>query len=158
MTTRFCSFLAIVLIFTATACYHVKSMSFSTSSGEIPPAFKGYNDTLLVIMQQGDPWYNKYLRNNFKDNYTGPYKIIKPYDLRLYPADQYRYLFDHQMNYSDKTRVSSTGMVSSSRVASSDQFYIKDRKTEQKYMTQSSAAYSKLMRAYIQALEAERKQ
>ena len=40
--------------------------------------------------------------------------------------------------------------------ASSDVFFITDRRIGMDYVTKSSAAYSKLMRAYIKALDEER--
>jgi hypothetical protein len=128
-------------------------MTFSVSDGQIPQEFKGYNDTLLVIKHPMDMGYDKYLRNNFKENYLGPYKLIDGRDLSQYPPEQYRYVFDNKSNYTTRTDMSTNHSFT---YASSDKFYVTDRINKKFYSTQSSASYSKLMRAYVQALESER--
>ncbi|GAB2833690.1 hypothetical protein GCM10027043_39680 [Ferruginibacter profundus] len=142
----------------AIASSHTKHMTFSKEAGQIPPDFGTTSDTLLVISHSSDWGYNKYLKNNFKDNYFGAYKIIKNSELAAYPVSSYRFVFDHDLNYSTKTTVNTTtGASHNSTYASSDVFYVMDRTTDKKYVTKSSAYYSKLMRAYIKALEEVRK-
>ncbi|MGG9961267.1 hypothetical protein [Ferruginibacter sp. SUN106] len=145
-----------VFFFMAVASSHTKHMTFTKEAGQIPPDFGTTSDTLLVISH--DRAYNKYLKSNFKDNYFGAYKIINNSELAAYPVSSYRFVFDHDLNYSTKTTVNtSTGASHNSTYASSDIFYVKDRTTDKKYVTKSSAYYSKLMRAYIKALEEVRK-
>lgn len=159
MTTRFRQFLSVfsisIFIALALASSGVKHMSFTKEAGQIPPDFKKFKDTLLVISHSEDWGYNKYLKKNFESSYTGKYKIIKPKEVDNYSASKYRYIFDHSLNY--KTNITTTSTSSHSfTYASSDVFFIKDRKIDQDYVTKSSAAYSKLMRAYIKALDEER--
>jgi hypothetical protein len=118
-TFRFMPFFLLVLV----GCYGTSHMTFTKEGGQIPPDFGQQTDTLLVISHPDDWGYDHYLRNNFKDNYAGPYRIIRIKEVSAF-------------------------------YASSDVFYIRDRKTKLDYVTKSSSAYSKLMRAYIQALSA----
>lgn len=128
-------------------------MTFSVNGGQIPPEYKGYNDTLLVIKHPMDMGYDKYLRRNFKENYMGPYKLIDANDIKQYPPEKYRYVFDNRSNYTTRTDMSSNHSFT---YASSDKFFVTDRVNKKYYATESSAYYSKLMRAYVQALESER--
>jgi hypothetical protein len=151
------SFLALSLfLFFAVASSGVKHMTFTTEQGQLPPEFAGFNDTLLVIEHPGDWGYDKYLRKNFKNNYHGPYKIIDGNKLNEYPVQHYRYFFDNSSNFATQTTTYQSGATHSFTYASSDVFMVIDRTTNKSYVTQSSAYYSKLMRAYIQALDAER--
>lgn len=147
-----------------------KNLTFSKEAGQIPPEFGLKNDTLLVIGHNEDWGYNKYLKSNFKDNYFGNYKIISEKELKNYSSDKYRFVFDHSLNYSPKTSTTNSNgnsnpqyagtTVSSTKTtnyASSDVFFIKDRKTDKDYVTKSSAYYAKLMRAFIKSLEDTRK-
>ena len=174
MTNRFRQFLSVftILFFIvlALASSGVKHMTFTKEAGQIPPEFKQFRDTLLVISHSDDWGYNKYLKKNFESSYTGKYKIIKSKEVKNYSASKYRYIFDHSLNYSSNTTTTSTPITGGGHVtnggsnisshtftyASSDVFFITDRKIGQDYVTKSSAAYSKLMRAYIKALDEER--
>jgi hypothetical protein len=174
MTTRFKHFLSVavisIFIVLAVASSGVKHMTFTKEAGQIPPEFNKFRGTLLVISHSDDWGYNKYLKKNFEGNYTGNYKIITPTEIKNYPADKYRYIFDHSLNYASKTTTTSTPITGGGHVingspnisshtstyASSDVFFITDRKINQDYVTKSSASYSKLMRAYIKALDEER--
>ena len=174
MTTRIKHFLSVfavlTFIFLGLASSGVKHMAFTKEAGQIPPEFNKFKDTLLVISHSDDWGYNKYLRKNFEGNYTGKYKIIKPSEINNYPVDKHRYIFDHSLNYTSKTTTTSTPITGGGHVvngssiisshsftyASSDVFFITDRKINQDYVTKSSAYYSKLMRAYIKALDEER--
>jgi hypothetical protein len=161
---------SLLFVFFGAGCSGTSHMTFSVSSGQIPPEFNGFNDTLLVIKNPMDWGYDKYLRRNFKENYRGPYKIISAGDLKRYPPEQYRYVFDNRTNYSTKTTTTYTPVTAGGHVqngasmssthsftyASSDAFTVTDRINNKSYTTQSSAFYSKLMRAYVQALESER--
>ena len=152
------------------ACSGIGHMTFTVRGGQIPPEFNRYPDTLLVILHPGDWGYDKYLRKNFKENYGGPYKLIKADELGRYPPEQYRYVFDHRSNYSTKTTTTytpvtagghiqnggSTSSTHSFTYASSDVFFVTDRSSGTPYTTGASAFYSKLMRAYLQALDFER--
>lgn len=174
MTTRFRHFLSVfavsIFIVLALASSGVKHMTFTKEAEQIPPEFNKFKDTLLVISHSDDWGYNKYLRKNFSETYTGNYKIIKPNEIKNYPVDRYRYIFDHSLNYTSKTTTTSTpitggghiangGSISTSHTstyASSEVFYVTDRTIDKDYVTKSSAYYSKLMRAYIKALDEER--
>lgn len=160
MTTRFRHWLSVltivVFIALALASSGVKHMTFTKEDGQIPPEFNKFKDTLLVISHPEDWGYNKYLKKNFKENYTGNYKIIKLAEIENYPADKYRYIFDHSLNYTSKTTIGGPFDGKTSTYASSDVFYVTDRNIDKKYVTKSSAHYSKLMRAYIKALDEER--
>jgi hypothetical protein len=147
-----------------------KHMTFTKEAGQIPPEFDKFKDTLLVISHSEDFGYNKYLRKNFSENYFGNYKIITPNEIKNYPPETYRYIFDHSLNYSTKTTTTTINSAggrlnggttstnsNSTNYVSSDVFFIKDRKIEKDYVTKSSAYYSKLMRAYIKALDEERR-
>jgi hypothetical protein len=164
------SLLLVSFFLLAVASSGVKHMDFSVEGGQIPPDFKSCSDTLLVIKNPSDWGYDHYLFKNFKDNYTGPYKIISYKDLAGYPSNMYRYVFNNTINYTTKTTTTSTPIGSgyvkngasvtssySSTYASSSIFSVLDRQTGKFYHTKSSAEYSKLMRAYIKALETNRK-
>jgi hypothetical protein len=135
-----------------------KKMTFTEEGGQIPPEFNKFKDTLLVISHSDDWGYNKYLRKNFKENYMGPYKIIPEIEIKIgrYSVEQYRYIFDHSLNYTTKNTIGGPFNGKSTTYASSDVFFITDRKMGIDYVTKSSAYYSKLMRAYIKALEVAR--
>ncbi len=152
------------------ASSNTKHMTFTKEAGQIPPDFNKFKDTLLVVGHSDDMGYNKYLKKNFEDDYTGKYKIIRPKEVKNYPIEKYRYIFDHSLNYSSKTTMTSTPITGGGNVtnggsntsyhtssyASSDVFFITDRKIEKDYVTKSSAFFSKLMKAYIKALNEER--
>lgn len=161
-----------IFIVLALASSGVKHMTFTKEAGQIPPEFNKFKDTLLVISHSDDLGYNKYLKKNFEGSYTGNYKIIKTSEIENYSPDKYRYIFDHSLNYTSKTTTTSTPITGGGHVvngssntsshtftyASSDVFFIRDRKINQDYVTKSSAYYSKLMRGYIKALDEERQQ
>ncbi len=155
-TTKNLLSLCIVCIFIilAVASSSIKHTTFTESGGQIPPEFKKFKDTLLVIGHPDDWSYNRYLRKNFSGNYSKPYKIIRYKELENYPVDPYRYVFDHNLNYSTITSVSSTS-INTSTHASSDNFSVMDRTLNKAYTTRSASQYSKLMRAYIKALDKE---
>ncbi len=140
----------------ALASAGTKKMSFTKEGGQIPPDFSSFKDTLLVI-SHGDDWgYNKFLRNNFKENYTGPYLIIKETQLEDYPVQKYLYMFDHRIGYATQAQVGGNTPGRSSTYAADDVFFLRNRDNGKYYQTASSSAYAKLMKAYIKALESER--
>jgi hypothetical protein len=125
------------------SCAGTSHMTFSVSDGQIPPDFKGYNDTLLAIKHPMDMNYDKYLRNNLKENYMDPHKMIDAADLTKYPPDQYRFVFDSKSNYTTRMDMGSTHTFTS---PSSDKFFVIDRVSKKIFATQNSQFYSKLMR------------
>ncbi|MEO6453466.1 MAG: hypothetical protein ABIN97_05305 [Ginsengibacter sp.] len=157
-TVKQLSSLLIVATFVvlASASSGLKHMTFTKEAGQIPPEFNKFKDTLLVISHSDDWGYNKYLRKNFSGNYTGHYKIINEKEIKYFPIERYRYVFDHSLNYTSKTTIGGPFNGHTSSYASSDVFYITDRKINKDYVTKSSAYYSKLMRAYIKAIDEER--
>jgi hypothetical protein len=149
----------------AIASNTMKHLTYTIEGGQIPPDFSNTKDTLLVISRTNDYIsYNRYLKKNFKENYTKNYKLISPEELNNYPVDKYRYSFDHTVNHTTQRTVTTTNMgngishtsSNSSTQASSDIFYVTDRKSGINYKTGSSAYFSKLMKQYIQALDATR--
>ena len=145
-----------IFIALAYASSGTKHLTFTKEAGQIPPTFNKFKDTLLVISHEDDWGYNKYLKKNFSGNYTGNYKIIKEKEINNFPIEKYRYIFDHSLNYTTKTTIGGPFNNTSQTYASSDVFYITDRQKGIDYVTKSSAYYSKLMRAYIKALDEER--
>lgn len=160
MTTskkNFLSLFSLIVFFVlGIASSGTKRMSFSVEGGQIPPQFNKFKDTLLVMGDPSDWSYYKYLKKNFSENYTGPYKIIFNGEQNYYPVEQYRYIFDHSVNYTTKNTIGGPFNGKSSTYASSDVFFITDRKTNTDYVTKSSAYYSKLMKVYISAIDAAR--
>jgi hypothetical protein len=142
-------FVLFIFVVLAVASSGTKNITFTKEGGQVPPEFNQFKDTLLVIGHANDWGYNKYLKKNFEENYTGSYKIITPKEIPNYSPERYRYIFDHNLNYS-------TRATDGKSYASSDVFYITDRKINKDYVTKSSAYYSKLMKAYIKALDLER--
>jgi len=146
----------------AIASNTMKHLTFTIEGGQIPPDFGNSSDTLLVISRHDYLSYNRYLRKNFKDYYTKSYKLITPEELNNYPADKYRYCFDHIVNHTTQKTSTTTDMgngittrsSNTSTQASSDIFYVTDRKSGINYKTGSSSYFSKLMKQYIQALDA----
>jgi hypothetical protein len=131
----------------------MKHISYTKEGGQIPPEFGSTSDTLLVISDPKDYMaYNKYLKRNFEENYTKKYKIIKSSELKSYPSDHYRYSFDHLVTLVQESNTSQTGRTYYTTRIAADRFYILDRKTEVKYLTDKSSYFSKLMKGYIVAL------
>jgi hypothetical protein len=150
----YCLLAGILAIFLLSSCGAAnKASHFTTQGGQIPPDFKGFKDTLLVLAHPEDVGYDHYLRKNFEGNYTGPYKIIRIREINSYNPNNYQYVFDHSLNNTTKNY---SGAAPSHTYASSDVFFIRDRQKKIDYVTKSSAYYSKLMRAYIKALDGYR--
>ncbi len=59
----------------------------------VPPDFKEYKDTLLVVDEKPVMGYSKYLKKNFEQNYTGPYKIISRKEYLSFQGGDHRYVF-----------------------------------------------------------------
>ena len=78
MTTHFKNVLSVfaisIFIIIALASTSAKRMTFTTSSGQIPPEFNTFRETLLVISHFKDGGYNRFLKKNFEESYTGKYK------------------------------------------------------------------------------------
>ncbi len=158
-------------ILLAVASSQAKKMSFTSAGGQVPPEFNTFKDTLLVIIHPEQLAYDHYLRKNFRENYTGIYKLISKKDIENYSADKYRYVFDNHVNYISTTTFTSTPVTAGGRIrngssiitsdtspdASSGSYAIRDRKLKKDYATPSSPKYSELMRAYIKALDEYRK-
>ncbi len=150
----------------AMASSNARHATFDAGS-QIPPDFNKFEDTLLVIKHPEDWGYDHYLVKNFAESYTGKYKMIKASELVKYPPETYKYVFDQTLNYSSTTRTTSTPVTAGGHMSngpsirsshtssniSSSAFFLKDRQLDKSYYTASSAAYSKMMRAYLKALE-----
>ena len=159
---------AVLLSFTilAMASSNVKHATF-TAGAQIPPEFNKFDDTLLVIKHPEIWGYDHYLVKNFTEDYKGKYKIIRASELVNYPVETYKYMFDQSLNFSTTTRTTSTPITAGGHMSngpsvrtshtssdvSSSVFFVKDRQQNKNYTTVNSAKYSKLMQAYLKALD-----
>ena len=169
MTTRFKHFLSIfaisIFIVSALASTSAKRMTFTAESGQVPPKFNTFEDTLLVIARFDDRIYNKFLKKNFDENYTGNYKIIKLSEVDNYSTNNYRYIFDRLLSRYSKTTTtsfpnsgggnikngSSNAFTYTMSFITPDRFFITDRKINKDYVTKSFANYVMLMKGYVMA-------
>lgn len=174
MTTRFKHFLSVftisIFIIFALASTSSKQIALTTESKEVPPKFNTFKDTLLVIARSDDRIYDKLLKKNFDENYTGNYKIIKINEVGNYSTDKYRYIFDRILSRYSKTSTttfapsgggnikngSSHTISNTTSYITPDRFFITDRKINKDYVSKSFGNYPMLMKGYIMALEIER--
>jgi hypothetical protein len=143
------------LMFCVMGCY-VGKPNYTVKNGRIPPDFSSYKDTLLVAVL-GDDYsrgYGKFLKSTFEANYHGPYKMVDGGDLYLYPADQYRYIFNCTMQVGPAPGpMGPNGM----NYISTYFFGVIDRANEKnRYFARSSGFVRKEMRYYVVALDNER--
>ena len=110
---------------------------------QVPAEFQGFNDTLLVISMPGFIGYNKFLEKNFKEHYTGRFRIISPKEYRKSGRGNHRYVFQAFEDYSLSTKM--------------EIYYtIIDQDNGKLYKTMSHRYYSDLMIAYLKELDAAR--
>jgi hypothetical protein len=142
--------------------------SIKDDGNQIPPGFGKANETLLVI-KKGKRSYDKYLEKNFEENYFGKYIIIDKPELesnKYKNLEAYKYVFDEDLNQeyitaNDAKRATNKGRQFKENGESIDyglhtyaKFLVQDRGTGEVYRTKhGTGAFSKWMKAYIQALE-----
>ena len=165
------------ILLTATLCLFlfscVSSMktTIEEDGKQIPPGFGKKNEILLVIRKDKKS-YDKYLEKNFSENYFGRYLIIDRAELesnKYKNTDTYRYVFDEDYHEEYKSanpaqiaanggrRVNSNGTTVDYGQQMYAMFQVMDRKSGTVYKTKhGTGAFSKWMRAYIQALEKAR--
>jgi hypothetical protein len=143
----------------AIASSSTKNISNTVQGGQIPSAFNEFKDTLLVIRRPEYWGYDHYLEKNFKEIYTGPYKIIKEKELAKYELSIYKYYFDYHLRFQTKVYINQDPMGPtrpSNTSVSSLNFILVDRQNGKTYSTESSGEYSKLMKKYLKSLEEAR--
>ncbi|MFC0776342.1 hypothetical protein [Terrimonas alba] len=147
--------------------------SIKDDGEQVPPDFGNTNETLLVI-RKGKRSYDKYLEENFEKNYFGKYIIIDKSELessKYKSIEVYRYVFDEEFNQeyisaNSAQRSANRGRQFKDNGQSVDyglhtyaRFQVQDRRTGTVYKTKhGTGAFSKWMKAYIQALEKSRRQ
>lgn len=121
----------------------------TADNGQVPPDFKGYNGTLIII-SRANSW-NKYAKSAFEENYHGKYIFVRMDELKSYTdKNDYRFILGNDLNMSKEVG----GNFS---YTSSESLCVFDRQTEKTYCTGSSAFYAKQLKVYAEALEDARK-
>ena len=147
--THLFSFFVIVCFLILALASAPSKNSLTTKSGQIPPDFQGYNQTLLILEQSRD--WTKYAEKYFEANYTGNFTICSQNELKLKYSDINKYRFILTRNSFRNTD------ASGSTQSLSQNLCIFDRKTEKTYCTKGSTSfYGKLLKAYSKALETAR--
>jgi len=148
-----------IFLIMAIASSSSKNISNTVQGGQIPPAFNEFKDTLLVIRRPEYWGYDHYLEKNFKEIYTGPYKIIREKELAKYDVSSYKYYFDYHLSFQTKEYINQDLMAAtrpSHTSVSSLNFILVDRQSGKTYSTESSAEYSKLMKKYLKSIDEAR--
>jgi hypothetical protein len=123
--------------------------SMTAENGQVPPDFKGYKGTLVIISSVNS--WNKYAKKAFQENYHGKYIFVRMNEISTKCADmeEYRYVMGNNI-----TTTSEIGGNFS--YTSSESLCIVDRQINKKYCTGSSAFYAKQLKVYAEALEEAR--
>lgn len=108
-------------------------------AGQIPPGFKGFNGTLLIIDGNQRSW-NKYVTKHFDKYYKGKYEIVKQKELFSTFIDVVSYRF---VLY----RVGGSG---------SEQLCLFDRALEAKFCSKVATNFAILIKNYSISLERAR--
>jgi hypothetical protein len=122
---------------------------------QIPEDFGEKEGPILVILK-GKRIYDRYYEMNFRENYTGKFIFIsegEDRDPQYKDVAQYHYIFGQDVDVSFLRDRQTRNMG----VYKYGSFFLFDRQTKRLYQTKArNAAWSKLMRAYIQVLEETR--
>ena len=164
-------FLGTIIFSCFVSCVSTVKSSIRDDGRQIPPDF-GNADQVLLVIRKGKNSYDKYLEENFEKNYLGKYVIIYKEDLRgpdYKNIDVYRYVFDEDLHQEYISASSIELAANRGRHFKDDgqnldyglhtyaKFQVQDRRTGTVYRTKhGAAAFSKWMKAYIQALEKAR--
>ena len=122
---------------------------------QIPTDFGKKDGTMLVIIK-GKRNFDRYIEKNFEENYTGKYVFIlegEERDPDYKDVGKYPYIFgqDVSVQFFKNTGTKNFGVYKYGAM------FLIDRQTKKLYQTKErNAAWSRLMRAYIQELEATR--
>ena len=155
MTTRFRhllpGFVILIFIAWASACSTSQKIKTIVSTNMIPPEYKSFDDTLLVIIPFERGW-DKILKAAFFQEYTGKYKLIKSKELANYPADRYRYCFSCWFSHIGK----SASFAMNPTQVTSAAYIVKDRIKNVEYSTRFDSYYYEKMLMAIQRLDESR--
>jgi hypothetical protein len=128
-----------------------QTVKFSIQSGQIPPDYKGYNHTLLVVKQE-KAW-NKIAEKSLKENYKCKYIFISREDVDkpdYKDIEEFRFVLTKN-NYIITGR-SQGGMVTGK--AATEDLCVFDRKTLKQYCTNTSTSFiGKQLNEYSKALD-----
>ena len=113
----------------------------------VPTDFKEYKDTLLVVDEKLLMGYSKYLKKNFEEHYSGPYKIISRKEYLNFQGGDHRFVFTGSYNY-EFVGTDSKKVI---------KYILFDNKTGKTYETSETKYYSELMINYIKELNAQLK-
>lgn len=121
----------------------------------IPPDFSTVSDTLLVIKHRYPLGYEHDLSKAFSEYYHGPYKIIPKEDTVLYPAEQYRYVFDYRNGTHSETERTMSGFGPERHMNYEiiTGYVIRDRQEGIDYNTPYDVRYRKALRQWVTALD-----
>jgi hypothetical protein len=163
--------LASFILSVCSSCVSTVKISISDDGKQLPPDFSNA-DEVLVVIRKGRKSYDKYLVENFEKNYFGRYIIIDKAELESAPyknINVYRYVFDEDFHQEYISANSAQLAANQGRQFKKDgqsvdyglhtyaKFQVQDRQTGSVYRTKHGAsAFSKWMKAYIQALEKAR--
>ncbi|WP_336518437.1 hypothetical protein [Pollutibacter soli] len=142
-------FFAIVIIFgfLSPISSTAQKKALRIDSSMVPADFKEYKDTLLVVDEKLLIGYSKYLRKNFEEHYSGPYKIISRKEYLSFQGGDHRFVFTGVYNYE-------FAGTESKKVI---KYILMDNKTGKHYQTNETKYYSELMINYIKELNAQLK-
>lgn len=124
-----------------------KSMYFEPG---IPPTFKGYKGTILVI--DGSRLWEKHCKESFGKNYGGKIEIVTWAQVEKYAdLEQYRFVLSqeilrHMVPFENQMVERSYGVT----------FTMRDRIDSLEYTTKPNRSSPKLLEKYTKALEIER--
>lgn len=135
----------------------VAKRNITVEKGAIPPDFGKSKHTLMAV-KTGKNSYDKYLIKNF-EKYQGEYVIINPEDTEssaYADLEKYRYRFEFLFEEHGLLNAPGPNASSSNNTATVRRFLIYDRLKDEVYASRiTSSFYSKVMKAYIENLNAE---
>ena len=143
-------------------CFAQKNL-LASEGQSIPPGFGKDKSTLLVIKSPAGFQVNGALDNVFEKYYKGPYEIIKykeQFELQYRDTIKYRYRFNIMINMEagEFTTRRPEGGYNREGPSNDYSYGITDIQSLKDYnISFSIANYKKLMEAYVQKLEEERK-
>lgn len=121
----------------------------TVKNGAIPPDFNKDNGTMLFVTYRRG--YNKYLKKNVANLYTGAHEFVTKDELasNLYTdIDKYRFVFDY-----DIISTTEFGFDGKMKTRNIRKFYVYDRKKERKFRSKmTSGFWSKLQKVYLKKL------
>ena len=115
---------------------------------QIPPDFRSFNGTLLVIGQTNQ--WNKYMTKHFDENYSGKYLVTNSTELgnKYSDTEKYRYVLSRELTIVKEVHTNKTAGVT-------ERLVMEDRKTGKKYFTNRTKYFGKLLDRYSSALNEE---